>query len=245
MTQQLIYNVEGESLVHKQAVASARKAFKFSTRLLLTGVLWAGVTVQVFAADAALQAGQYDALMLAITPDRQLQGYYSETLGGGVTRHCAFYLQGRIQGEAPVPVTTWSSEAYPGSVTATADGVELTVERGREHAGCVSVLMPEITTGLALSRYANKPWIGLVSITADKAYLQKHPGDKVAKGPYIVKGDVLGVLAYQAGWARVEFINDDGRSFTGWVREDQYKRPMLREGLASEEAGAGRAAVAP
>ena len=102
--------------------------------------------------------------------------------------------------------------------------VTLTVAQGRQHPGCINVLMPEIATGLELSQTASKQWIGLVTVSADKAYLLKTPGAKAAKRPYIVKHDVVGVLAFKDGWAQVEFINADDRSFTGWISQAQYAR---------------------
>ena len=157
--------------------------------------------------------------MLAVTPDHKVEGFYSESMGEGVTRSCAFYLQGK-----PDTLTTWFDDAYAGSVAPSSDGVTLTVEQGRQHPGCINVLMPEIATGLDLTQTANKKWIGLVTVSADKAYLLKTPVTKAAKRPYIVKNDVVGVLAFKDGWAQVEFINADDRSFTGWISQDQYRR---------------------
>lgn len=189
------------------------------TRFLTMGVLSLCFTVPALAASSALHSGKYEGLMLAVTPQQQVEGYYAEEMGEGVTRGCTFYLQGK-----PGALTTWGQEAYPGSIAASGDGVTLTVEQGRQHPGCLNVLMPEIATGLDLSQTSSKNWIGLVTVSADKAYLQKTPGAKVAKRPYIVKRDVVGVLAYKDGWAQVEFVNAEGRSFIGWISQDQYSR---------------------
>lgn len=188
-------------------------------RFLAVGVLSLCAVAPAFAGTPALHSGKYEGLMLAVTPDHQVEGFYAEELGEGVTRSCAFYLQGQ-----PGALTTWYDEAYPGSVAPSSDGVTLTVEQGRQHPGCMNVLMPEIATGLELTRTASKNWIGLATVAADKAYLQKTPGAKAAKRPYIVKGDVVGVLAVKDGWAQVEFINAQDRSFSGWISQDQYSR---------------------
>ncbi|MBA1431567.1 hypothetical protein IFT37_11255 [Pseudomonas fluorescens] len=188
-------------------------------RFLAMGVLSLCVVVPAFAGPAALQSGKYEGLMLAVTPQQQVEGFYSEAMGEGVTRGCSFFLQGK-----PEALTTWRDVAYPGSVAAAADGVTLTVEQGRQHPGCINVLMPDIATGLELSQTARKKWIGLVTVSAEKAYLLKTPGAKATKRPYIVKNDVVGVLAFKDGWAQVEFINADERSFTGWISQDQYTR---------------------
>ncbi|KRP67307.1 hypothetical protein [Pseudomonas orientalis] len=188
-------------------------------RFLAMGVLSLCVVVPAFAGPGALQSGKYEGLMLAVTPQQQVEGFYSEAMGEGVTRGCSFFLQGK-----PEALTTWRDVAYPGSVAAAADGVTLTVEQGRQHPGCINVLMPDIATGLELSQTARKKWIGLVTVAAEKAYLLKTPGAKATKRPYIVRNDVVGVLAFKDGWAQVEFINADERSFTGWISQDQYAR---------------------
>jgi hypothetical protein len=188
-------------------------------RFLAVGVLSLCAVAPALAGSAALHSGKYEGLMLAVTPQQQVEGFYSESLGEGVTRGCRFFLQG-----TPAALTTWLDVAYPGSVAAASDGVTLTVEQGRQHPGCINVLMPEIATGLELSQTARKKWIGLVTVSADKAYLLKAPGAKAAKRPYIVKNDVVGVLAFKDGWAQVEFINADDRSFTGWISQEQYAR---------------------
>ncbi|MGB3125647.1 MAG: hypothetical protein WBB95_17685 [Pseudomonas sp.] len=188
-------------------------------RFLAVGVLSLCSFAPAFAGETALHSGKYEGLMLAVTPEHQVEGYYAEALGEGVTRSCAFYLQGK-----PEALTTWLDEAYPGSVAASSDGVTLTVEQGRQHPGCMSVLMPEIATGLELTQTASTQWIGLVTVSADKAYLLKTPGAETAKRPYIVKDDVVGVLAFKDGWAQVEFTNARDRTFKGWISQDQYSR---------------------
>ncbi|PIB52666.1 hypothetical protein [Pseudomonas sp. 2995-1] len=188
-------------------------------RLLAIGVLSLCAVAPAMAGSAALHSGKYEGLMLAVTPEHQVEGFYTESMGEGVTRSCAFYLQGK-----PDALITWLDDAYPGSVAPSSDGVTLTVEEGRQHPGCINVLMPEIATGLDLTQTASKKWIGLVTVSADKAYLQKTPGAKAAKRPYIVKNDVVGVLAFKDGWAQVEFINAEDRSFKGWITQDQYSR---------------------
>lgn len=197
-----------------------------ATTIRAAGFAFAAL-VQAFAAPsfaANVEAGRYDALMLAVTPDHQVEGYYLEELGEGVSRRCTFYLQGPVTDGKPAPITTWRKQAFAGTLAASDYGVVLTVAQGRDHPGCMSVMAPQITSGLELGRIESKPWIGLVSVSADKAYLQKSAGAKATKRPYIVKNDVVGVLAYKDGWARVEYVNADDRSFTGWIRQDQYSR---------------------
>jgi len=189
-------------------------------RLLVLGMMSASAPL-VAAGSVALSPGQYEGLMVAITPDHKVEGYFSEEIGEGVSRRCAFYFQGQLDDATPMRVTTWSRRAFPGSVAATADGVELRVPKGQEHPGCGSVLGPMISTGLALSRTASKRWVGLATVSVERAYLQKNLGEHGSTGPYIIKGDVVGLLAYQRGWAHVEFTGNDERSHIGWIRQDQ------------------------
>lgn len=189
------------------------------SRFLAFSVLSLCALAPTLAGAAELHSGKYEGLMLAVTPEHQVEGYYAEELGEAVTRSCTFYLQGQ-----PEALTTWLDKAYPGSVAASSDGVTLTVEQGREHPGCISVLMPEIATGLDLTQTASKQWIGLVTVTADKAYLLKKPGAEAAKRAYIVKDDVVGVLAFKDGWAKVEFTNAKDHTYTGWISQNQYAR---------------------
>lgn len=69
-------------------------------------------------------------------------------------------------------MSSWLDDVYPGTLKASADGVVLTIEQGRQHPGCMNVMAPDIATGLDLTRTASKQWISLVTVTADKAWLQ-------------------------------------------------------------------------
>ncbi len=191
------------------------------SRLLVASFVCVAAGTPAFA--AALHSGKYEGLMLAVTPEHQVEGFYAEAMGEGVTRTCTFFLQGKVDG-AKASVSTWLDAAYPGTVAASSDGVTLTVEKGREHPGCISVLMPEIATGLDLTQTAAKKWIGLVTVSTDKAFLQKTPDAKASHRAYVVKDDVVAVLAFKDGWAQVEFINGEGRSSKGWISQDQYAR---------------------
>lgn len=64
-------------------------------RYLAMGVLsWCAVAPYSPVPLCCIQ-GKYEGLMLAVTPEHQVEGFYAEELGEGVTRGCAFYLQGQ------------------------------------------------------------------------------------------------------------------------------------------------------
>ncbi|CAM3298218.1 hypothetical protein BZK31_14090 [Pseudomonas floridensis] len=202
----------------------------YPSRWLSAGLVSFCVGTSALAEGLTLHSGKYEQLMLAVTPEGQIEGFYSEERGVDTTFSCAFYLQGKTEAGKASAVSTWLDEVYPGTLEPSIDGVVLTVEKGQQHPGCMNVLMPDISTGLDLSKTEGKKWIGLVTIAADKAWLQKTPEAHSAHGAYIVKDDVVGVLAFKNGAAKVEFINDKGRSFTGWIGQDQYARVKVPGG---------------
>ncbi|NVZ41208.1 hypothetical protein HX786_24250, partial [Pseudomonas sp. 21615526] len=97
------------------------------SRLLVASFVCVAAGAPAFA--ATLHSGKYEGLMLAVTPEHQVEGFYAEEMGEGVTRSCTFFLQGKVDG-AKASVSTWLDEAYPGTVAASSDGVMLTVEKG-------------------------------------------------------------------------------------------------------------------
>ncbi|WP_122412922.1 hypothetical protein [Pseudomonas viridiflava] len=202
----------------------------FTCRWLIAGALSLCIGTPALAEGLTLRSGKYEQLLLAVTPEGQIEGFYAEERGTGTTFSCAFYLQGKVESGKASPVSSWLDEVYPGTVEPSIDGVVLTIEQGQQHPGCMNVLMPDISTGLDLSRTASKKWIGLVTVTANKAWLQKTPDARSTRGAYIVKGDVVGVLAFKDGAVKVEFVDGDNRSFIGWIGQDQYARVKMPGG---------------
>ena len=58
-------------------------------RFLAMGALSLCAMVPAFAGSAALHSGKYEGLMLAVTPEHQVEGFYAEEMGEGVTRRYA------------------------------------------------------------------------------------------------------------------------------------------------------------
>lgn len=163
------------------------------------------------------QAGEYEALMLALSPDGQLTGYYREVQGTGESKRCAFSFRGQLRATGESGIATWSNVKLPGRILFTADGVKLTIPLGQDHAGCGLVLMPQIATGLELDRTADASWTALRRIIADKASLFDAPQAPKPRRGYLVKGDVVGVIGGQDGWVKVEFPAN-GKRTSGWIQ---------------------------
>jgi hypothetical protein len=163
--------------------------------------LWPALTL---AQAAKLESGVYENLMLAITHDGHLIGYFKEEQGEGVKKRCAFFLAGEVR-DGDAELTTWSGPALRGRITAQKDGVTLAIPKGREHPGCGLVLMPEVATGVALDRIAAAPWLDLRQVAVDRAYFFEDPQGNKRMRAYLVKGDVVGVLAEHGEWLKVEY----------------------------------------
>ncbi len=88
---------------------------------------------------------------------------------------------------------------------------------GRSHPGCQSVLLPQIDQGLTFDLTAAARWQELSFVQSAKAYLYKEPDEAKKMKSYLVKGDVVGVLAYKGGWVSVEY-NTGVKKLRAWVR---------------------------
>lgn len=162
-------------------------------------------------------AGQYEGLMVAVSPQGAVTGHYVEEQGEGVVKRCAFSLSGQLAAGGEAAIRSWSSVQLPGRLKFDKEGVTLTLPEGTQHDGCGLVLMPQIATGLALDLVAPAGWTALHHITADKAPFFDTPQSAKPRRAYVVKGDVVGVLAEQDGWVRVEYPAK-GKRVAGWLQ---------------------------
>ena len=179
------------------------------------------VSSSVSAQPPRFHSGMYESLMVAVDRAGVVEGYLSEKSGDAFS--CSFYLKGKLELTGIVHVQTWSETMKPGFIGLSEGGVILAIEGARDYSGCANVLIPEIETGVEYTQTRKADWIGLVTISAEKAFLMATTHPKSKHKGYIVKGDVVGVLGYQDGWAQVEFISDQDRSFTGWIDASQYQ----------------------
>jgi hypothetical protein len=174
----------------------------------------------LFAAQApsSWHSGMYEGLMLAVAQSGEISGYYRETLGQGVTRTCSFFLSGQATSDQ-VSIKTWEVESFPGMLKSENNGVTLKIERGLEHPGCGSVLLPEISQGIVLDLTFVANWIGLRRVASPRAYFFQGPTVQQRLNAYLVKGDVVAVLSESTGWLQVEYIRDgSNKRIKGWIR---------------------------
>jgi hypothetical protein len=184
-----------------------------SAALLVVGL--ALFSAPAWAAEQ-FHSGIYEELLLAVNPAGQLTGFYRESQGQDPAKSCAFNLAGQAEG-GDASIVTWDGAVLPGSLKAAANGVVLSIERGREHPGCGLVLPPLIAQGMPLDLVGAADWRSLERIATAKAYLQKAPNGTL-RGAYLVHGDVVGVIADADDWLSVEYVTDAGKRIKGWLR---------------------------
>ncbi|XWJ93357.1 hypothetical protein ACRARH_14735 [Phytobacter ursingii] len=191
---------------------------------LMRATLAFSLLMAAFSSHASnLHSGVYEGLILAISPAGHITGYYAESAEDGVKRTCSFSLSGQVSAQETNAITSWSSSVLPGQISASTDGVKLTIPDGQTHAGCINVLMPEINTGLELETTQETHWQALAQANAERVYLSSTADVATRRKAWIVKGDVVGVLQTQAGWTQIEFISGTGKTIRGWVNNKEIQ----------------------
>lgn len=174
-----------------------------------------------FAYASPLYSGVYEGLLLAVSSSGNITGYYSESAEDSVQRTCTFFLSGNVSGKAEMAITSWSSpqSILPGKIRGNTDGVTLTIPEGQNHAGCISVILPDINSGLDLEMTKQTHWQSLVQAINPRVYLNSTPNQDTQRKAWVVKGDVAGVLQTESGWTQIQYVNSDGKATSGWVQD--------------------------
>ena len=194
-----------------------------NNRVMRTTLAFSLLMAAVSSHASSLQSGVYEGLMLAISPAGHITGYYAESAEGGVKRTCSFSLSGQVSAQETNSITSWSTSVLPGQISASTDGVKLTIPGGQTHAGCINVLMPEINTGLELETTQETHWQALAQANAERVYLSSTADVGTRRKAWIVKGDVVGVLQTQAGWTQIEFVSGAGKMIRRWVNSKEIQ----------------------
>jgi hypothetical protein len=168
------------------------------------------------AEELPLKSGVYEGLMLAVNNNGEVTGYFNGQQGQGVEKGCSFYLRG-TSAVGQINIVTWQEKKLPGFLKPATDGVVLHLPNGRSHPGCQSVLLPQIDQGLAFDLTVAGTWQELIFVQSAKAHLYKEPDEAKKMKSYLVKGDVVGVLAYKDGWVSVEYVSGT-KTLRAWVR---------------------------
>jgi hypothetical protein len=179
--------------------------------IVMAGLVTGPVGAQ---ADQSFRSGQFEQVLLAVSPSGRIVGQFYEERGVGVTFSCEIVFRGQARGRSIAVVATDGEDTLPGRLAATADGIVLTVPGGQQLAGCGMTIGPDIATGLALSRTGAGSWTSLARITAARARLRPSPGAAPGRA-YLVRQDVVAVLRRRG--SAVEVVFHGARTTRGWV----------------------------
>lgn len=174
-------------------------------------------------ADAApITSGRYEQLNLAVAPNGDFTGVYTDEQGQGVVKKCTFAVAGRIAANGQGNVTAWSAgdPAKRGRIAARGETVTLSIPGAQDFPGCGMVIPPQIEDGLSYSKTASTRWTSMRAIVAPRAPLHVAAAGAATRG-YVVRGDVVGVRAQQGSRLGVDYVTTTGRVVSGWVAASQ------------------------
>jgi len=162
-------------------------------------------------------SGDYDGLLLAVDPSRQLvTGYFeSYTVAGQFS--CIFYLRGNL-GNSVTKIKTWfPSEKDPKEIiegvikeTSVEGQPAVTVKLEKEHGGCWNVQnFADSAAEQSLWRLTEAgKWKEIRVVSSPRSYFHDKPQDGTKRKAYVVTGNALRVYEINAGWMRAEFVRD-------------------------------------
>lgn len=172
------------------------------------------------AEPVAFKSGIYENLLLAVNSDGVVTGYYREAQGEGIAKTCAFTFKGEADADK-ANIFVGADESFPGEIQAETDGINLKIAKARELPGCGLVLMPEIADGLSYDLITKVSWSELRTIISEKSYFYSEPKvDKKLKS-YLVKGDVVGVVAKEGDWLQIDYYSDSGKMSRRWINNKE------------------------
>jgi hypothetical protein len=196
--------------------------------LILAG---AGMSALLLSAPPAARAGEVgiaggvysDGLIIGVDPaTRIVSGYYSSQTGGGQFS-CIFYLTGKLRGPSS-QISTY----FPGTPTSDLIKGELRLETRQtfqvrlpsEHGGCWNVQhFADQAQPAAFTLESAHPWTSVAVVKSQRAYFFDTPASASHRKGYLVKGDGVGVRATRPGWLQVDYVDPDGKTASGWIRQ--------------------------
>lgn len=176
-------------------------------------------------------SGKYDELLIGVSENGELTGYYSTSTGGGQFT-CIFYIRGRLRNDA-ADITTWfpeSKEQIRGKLEFAEEdgkpGVNIKLES--EHGGCwnASPLKFAEETGGTIALEQAGDWQMVRVVSAPKAYFCASPNRAAKQKTFVVKGDGVRIFKTRNGWVEAEFENYcidarclKSKTTRGWLKE--------------------------
>lgn len=167
----------------------------------------------------SIRSGVYEQVMLGITEDGRVTGYYNEQQGEAVVKECAFFFSGNLKGEN-AELKVWQDLEQgisSGELHKVGDDVQLKAPHAPDYSGCGLVLLPEIeNSGVKLSPISLRPWLEIRQVDVRKTWLFSTPARSKNHKNYLLRDDVVAVLGYQDDLAQVDYWHE-GSLLSGWV----------------------------
>ena len=209
---------------------------------------WLALALCSQAGEISPQAGLYHGeLRLAIDPiTGGITGAFSSATGGGQFS-CAFMLQGdgHQAADGTFRIMTWwpyhwiddpklDDEVAPGSLRFTTEPfgpdqhstlTAVLKVQAHAHGGCWNVdgaLDSGAEDHLPLIPHGERTrWLQIRQVSAAKARLHAGANGESSGRAYVVKGDVVAVVARTGGWSHVEYTADNGHITKGWIKGNE------------------------
>ena len=172
---------------------------------------------------AAAHSGIYENLMIAVTPQQEVKGFYHQPPEDGAHQRCTFWLYGPLDSKNAAPITSWSTQTLAGDIQFQDEQIKMKLPYGQQHAGCMNSLRPEIESGESWSLTRKTHWIDLVTIVVDKAHLYEKGSRQASHRGYVIKGDTLGLIQRDTQWSQVDYVSDTGNVLTAWIKNSDYQ----------------------
>lgn len=181
--------------------------------------------------SAPLVSGDYDGLLIGVDRNGAITGYFESSTGAGKF-NCIFFISGAVNGKRS-RVDTWfpkdkeAKQVIRGVLeqTATDPSPSIRLTLTEEHGGCMNVqhFVGDPST-FTLSEQGD--WQSIRVIAANKAYFHDAPTGAKPRKAYAVQGNPVRVFETRAGWVKAEYVSEDARSTSGWIREADLFSPV-------------------
>ncbi|WP_260599781.1 hypothetical protein [Sphingomonas endolithica] len=169
------------------------------------------------ASAGALGSGFYEGFLLAVSPGGRVVGHFDMEQGMEVIKRCTFDFVGRASGNQAT-IRTIRTPSLNGRITAdTAGDVTFSMAHVRDLPGCGLVVPPEAeAAGTQLSRIRPGNWTELARVTGARVAFKATPSGR-ARRRYVVKGDVVGILARRGNQLLIVYPSERDTWPQGWV----------------------------
>jgi hypothetical protein len=169
------------------------------------------------ASPAALGSGFYEGFVLAVSPGGRVVGHFDMEQGLGVIKRCTFDFVGQASGNRAT-IRTIRTPSLNGRITAdTAGDVIFSMAHVRDLPGCGLIVPPEAeAAGTQLSRIRPGNWTELARVTGARVAFKATPRGRAGRR-YVVKGDVVGILARRGNQLQIVYPSERDTWPQGWV----------------------------